>query len=270
LSLLCFLHNHHFRLYSKKLGGIVLLIFIFSNMLYGLIGYPLSHSFSKKYFTEKFVREGIQARYELFELPSIADFPTLLAQNPAISGLNVTIPHKQAIIPYLTRLAPSANKVGAVNVIKIEKDGTLTGHNSDYVGFRVTLEAFLAGKKPHALVLGNGGAGKAVEAVLKDLNLAYTTVARSAPITFEMLTPEIMDNHALVINTTPLGMYPDTDTLPALPYTAFTKAHLAYDLVYNPEKTPFLAQAEARGAKIHNGLAMLHTQAEEAWRIFAE
>jgi shikimate dehydrogenase len=243
-------------------------LFVFLKMLYGLIGYPLSHSFSKKYFTEKFAREDIQARYELFELKDIQDLPALLAQYPNLKGLNVTIPHKQSVIPYLTRLAPSAEKVGAVNVIKIEKDGSLIGHNTDYTGFRITLEAFLAGKQPKALILGNGGAGKAVEAVLKDLNLAYTTIGRSASVTFEMVTPTMVGEHLLVINTTPLGMYPNVETLPTLPYHAFTSAHFAYDLVYNPEETLFLKQAKEQGANVHNGLAMLHTQAEEAWRVF--
>lgn len=240
-------------------------------MQYGLIGYPLSHSFSKRYFTEKFAREGIPANYELFELPDIQAFPELLRQNPALMGLNVTIPHKKTVMPYLTRLAPSAEKVGAVNVIKIEKNGALVGHNTDYTGFRQTLETFInlpLTTLPTALILGNGGAGKAVEAVLQDLGLAYIVAARQASIKFEDITAEMVGKHKLIINTTPLGMYPHISTLPPLPYHALTSAHFVYDLVYNPEETLFLQKAKQQGAKTMHGLAMLYAQAEEAWRIF--
>lgn len=239
--------------------------------LYGLIGYPLSHSFSKRYFTEKFEREGISARYELFELPAVEGLPALLQQNPTLKGLNVTIPHKQTVIPYLTRLASSAEKVGAVNVIKIEPDGTLTGHNSDYTGFRTTLEAFV-GKTNlptlKALVLGSGGAGKAVEAVLRDVGVTYSTVSRAGKLAYQDLTADIVGEHRLIVNSTPLGMYPHIDACPQLPYHALTPQHFVYDLVYNPEETLFLQQARTQGAKTHNGLAMLYEQAEEAWRVF--
>ena len=237
---------------------------------YGLIGYPLSHSFSKQYFTEKFKREEIKATYELFELPDIQAFPTLLKCNPALAGLNVTIPHKQAIIPYLTQLAPSAEKVGAVNVIKIEKNGSLVGHNSDYTGFRQTLEAFIDLPTFSALVLGNGGAGKAVEAVLQDLGIAYAVVARQASIKFEDVTTEMIDKHKLIINATPLGMYPHIASLPTLPYKAITSSHFVYDLVYNPTDTLFLQKAKLQGAKTMHGLEMLYAQAEAAWLIFGQ
>ncbi len=239
--------------------------------LYGLIGFPLSHSFSKKYFTEKFEKEGIEAQYELFELPIITNLPALFEKYPTLKGLNVTIPHKKAVVPYLTRLAPSAEKVGAVNVIKIEQDGSLTGHNTDYIGFRTTLEKFIAQNKApmQALLLGNGGAAKAVEAVLKDLNMLYTIVARAGgQASFEELTSQMIAQHTLIVNTTPLGMMPHIDTLPALPYQALSPAHFVYDLVYNPAETLFLQKANAKGAHTHNGLAMLYAQAEEAWRIF--
>lgn len=242
-------------------------------MNYGLIGYPLSHSFSKRYFTEKFSVENIKASYELFELYDIQDFLPLLKANPTLMGLNVTIPYKKNIIPYLTRLASSAERVGAVNTIKVEKDGTLTGHNTDYIGFRDTLQKFI--KLPFenkqdlkALVLGNGGAGKAAEAVLEDLKLPYTTIARKGLIKFEDVTPEMVGKHTLIINTTPIGMYPNIMDLPAIPYMAITPEHFVYDLIYNPEETLFLQKARRQGAKTINGLQMLHAQAEEAWKIF--
>ncbi len=239
--------------------------------LYGLLGYPLSHSFSKQYFTQKFAQESIQAHYELFEIPDIQELIDLLTSYPHLEGLNVTIPYKQSVIPYLTRLAYSAEKVGAVNVIKIEKDRTLTGHNTDYIGFAETLKNFIPPQQAmQALVLGNGGAGKAVEAVLRDLDIPHTTIARQARLTFEDLTPAILQAHLLIVNTTPLGMYPAIETCPSIPYHALTPAHYVYDLVYNPAETLFLQKAKAQGAKTMNGLAMLYAQAEASWQIFMD
>jgi shikimate dehydrogenase len=243
--------------------------------LYGLIGFPLSHSFSKKYFTEKFAREGIaDSAYELFELPDIRQFPELLASQPDLRGINVTIPHKQNVIPYLDALDDSARKVGAVNVIKLNKEGKKTGYNSDYFGFLESLRTWLDALgvvRPAALVLGTGGASRAVKAALTDLGIEYQVVSRQADkaiFSYEQLNADIIASHLLIINTTPLGTYPQTNTSPPIPYHALTPHHLLYDLVYNPAETEFMAQGKARGAAVHNGLPMLHLQAEKAWEIW--
>jgi shikimate dehydrogenase len=244
--------------------------------LFGLVGYPLSHSFSKKYFTEKFEREGLAGthRYELFELPDPAEFPALLDRYPDLVGLNVTIPHKQALFGYLNSLDESAEKVGAVNVIRLFPDGTRRGYNSDYYGFRDSLEsweAFQNSVRPQALVLGNGGAAKAVQAVLTDLEVPFQTVTRRAgegDLRFADLTPEVLHDHVLLINTTPLGTYPNVETAPELPYDALTPQHLLYDLVYNPAETLFLRRGTERGAATLNGLPMLIGQAEKSWEIW--
>ena len=242
--------------------------------LYGLIGYPLTHSFSKHYFTEKFGREGIRdSAYELFELPDVAAFPQLLAAYPDLRGLNVTIPHKQAVIPFLDDLDESARKVGAVNVIKLGEGGKKTGYNSDYYGFRTTLVAWLGRlgiTETAALVLGDGGASRAVRAALDDLRVPYRVVSRQASATtsYEQITGELTAAFPLLINTTPLGTHPHADTFPLLPYAHLTASNLLYDLVYNPAETQFLLKGAARGAATHNGLAMLHGQAEKAWEIW--
>jgi shikimate dehydrogenase len=240
--------------------------------LYGLIGFPLSHSFSQKYFTQKFRQEYISdARYELFELPDLSDFPSLLASQPALRGLNVTIPHKEKIIPYLTRLDASAERIGAVNVIKTEPDGSLTGYNSDYYGFRKALEPWLIRLPLHkALVLGTGGASKAVQVSLADLGIDFQLVSRQPQAdiwTYEDLKTGFRD-YQLIINTTPLGMYPAAENYPELPYTQAHAGQLFYDLVYNPETTLFLQKAMQSGAFTQGGLAMLHGQAEKAWQIW--
>jgi shikimate dehydrogenase len=251
--------------------------------LFGLIGFPLSHSFSKQYFTEKFELEQIKdARYELFPLEDIADFPQLLADNPTLVGLNVTIPHKQAVIPYLTRLGESARKVGAVNVIKIARNGetiTTTGYNTDYYGFLQSLarrlNAFattqnLSGYK--ALVLGNGGASQAVQAALRDLQIDFKIVVRNpdteGALLYENLNEEIMRAHLLIVNTTPLGTSPNVQDCSPIPYEYLSNQHFLYDLVYNPAETNFMQQGKAKGADVKNGLEMLHLQAEKAWEIF--
>jgi len=243
--------------------------------LYGLIGFPLSHSFSKKYFTEKFAREGIaDSAYELFELPDIREFPALLATQPNLRGINVTIPHKQNVIPYLDALDDSARKVGAVNVIKLNREGKKTGYNSDYFGFMKSLRTWLDALgvvRPAALVLGTGGASRAVKAALTDLGIEYHVVSRQADkavFSYEQLNADIIASHLLIINTTPLGTYPQTNTSPPIPYHALTPHHLLYDLVYNPAETEFMTQGSARGASVHNGLPMLHLQAEKAWEIW--
>lgn len=248
-------------------------------MIYGLIGYPLTHSFSKQYFTGKFAREGItDSRYDLFEMPDVAALPELL-RTPGLRGLNVTIPHKQAVLPYLDRLDESAQKVGAVNVIKLEADGSRTGYNSDYYGFRQSLQDwFLDSGIPtdglRAVVLGTGGASKAVVAALTDLVIPFKLVSRTIanPDRADQLTygqlANVIHNYRLIINTSPVGTYPHPDEAPDLPYSQLTDQHLLYDLVYNPAETLFMRRGHERGAATHNGLRMLELQAEKAWDIW--
>jgi shikimate dehydrogenase len=242
--------------------------------LFGLIGYPLSHSFSKRYFSEKFATEGIDnAFYELFPIETIEKLPGLLAQWPNLKGLNVTIPYKQAVLPYINVLDESAAAVGAVNVIKI-KDKQLIGYNSDTYGFLSSLQAFLQENKKsptRALVLGTGGAAKAVFFALKKLGIDYIIASRNAaPGQYSYADLQHLDlgQYPLIINTTPLGMSPHTETFPDLPYAQVGPEHLLYDLVYNPETTSFMQKGLERGAAVANGLAMLHGQAEKAWEIW--
>jgi shikimate dehydrogenase len=242
---------------------------------FGLIGYPLGHSFSRQYFSEKFIREGIKdAYYELFPLPDIELLPVLLSRKTRLRGLNVTIPHKEAILPYLHRIDPTAEKIGAVNVVKITEKGELIGYNSDYYGFMESLKNALQKseiKVTHALVLGTGGSSKAVMAALEMLNISYQRVSRNASaqaIAYENLTPEIIDNVQLIVNTTPLGMSPNVETAPALPFELLSPQHLCFDLVYNPLHTQFLQKSQEAGAHIQTGLEMLHLQAERAWKIW--
>lgn len=246
--------------------------------LFALIGFPLTHSFSKKYFTEKFEKEGISGcRYELLELPNYQDFPQLIAAHPDLVGLNVTIPHKQNVIPFLDELdAASAARIGAVNTIKILPNGKLKGYNTDYYGFRSSLEQWLDSlqRTPvnlKALVLGNGGAAKAVFAALNDLQIAYQVVSRQkteTTISYDDLTEEVIHSHSLIINTSPVGTYPKVEDCPAIPYHLLGEQHLLYDLVYNPAETLFLQKGKEQNAQTHNGLPMLHLQAEKAWEIW--
>jgi len=247
--------------------------------VFGLIGFPLTHSFSKKYFTEKFEKEHIpDGVYELFEVPMMTriNFDKLKADNPEVAGFNVTIPHKQTIMPLLDRFDSSASVVGAVNVVKKEGEEWV-GYNSDYYGFMESLQRFLPTdfKGIKALVLGTGGASKAVEAALDTLGIAYSLVSRTAipniqnPVLgYDELTSAIIEDHQLIINTSPLGMYPNIDTCPALPYQSITSNHFLFDLVYNPAETLFLKKGKAQGAKTQFGLEMLHLQAEKAWEIW--
>jgi shikimate dehydrogenase len=246
--------------------------------LFALIGFPLTHSFSKKYFTEKFEQEGISnARYELLELRDYHDFPQLIASHPEVVGLNVTIPHKQNIIPFLNELdAASAARIGAVNTIKVLADGRLKGYNTDYYGFRLSLEQWLQAlhitpTSLKALVLGNGGAAKAVFAALEDIQIPYQIVSRQkTPATthYEDLTKDVIASHHLIINTSPVGTYPKVDECPAIPYEWLNEKHLLYDLVYNPAETLFLKKGKHQNAQTHNGLPMLQLQAEKAWEIW--
>jgi shikimate dehydrogenase len=245
---------------------------------YGLIGFPLTHSFSQRYFTEKFVREGIpDSRYDLFEMSDVSVALPDLLQTPGLRGLNVTIPHKQAVLPYLDRLDSSAEKVGAVNVIKLEADGTKTGFNSDYYGFKQSLTDWLAslGRTANglqALVLGTGGASKAVMVALADLHISYKSVSRTKTadnLTYDEL-PALIGTYQLIINCSPVGTYPHTSEAPILPYDQLTEQHLLYDLVYNPAETQFMKLGLERGASVMNGYQMLVLQAEKAWEIWQE
>ncbi|MFN9710670.1 MAG: shikimate dehydrogenase family protein [Bacteroidota bacterium] len=242
-----------------------------SDRIFGLIGYPLSHSFSKKYFTEKFNKENIpHTSYELFEIQSIADLKIILEHNPTLCGLNVTIPHKETVIPYLNNVSDAVLKIGACNCIKIE-NGNLIGYNTDVVGFEKMLIPYL---KPHhtkALILGTGGAAKAVAWVMNKFNIEFLYVSRQEgekKIAYSAIDKNVMNAHTLIINTTPLGMSPNTDKAPEIPYNFITAKHLCVDLIYNPPKTKFLELSEHEGATILNGQEMLVIQAEESWKIW--
>ncbi len=253
--------------------------------LFGILGFPLGHSYSPAYFNEKFRREGIDARYLTFELEDLAALPALIARTPELCGLNVTIPHKQRILPYLDTLSPEARAVGAVNCIRIRRDGGiphLSGHNTDVIGFRNALTAFLptlstsqhplpSGTALRALVLGNGGAACAVRHVLDTLRIAHLTATRHPRHAGEIPYAEVprhLPRHLLVINATPLGTHPASAACPDLPYDRLTPAHCLFDLVYNPAVTEFMKRGAARGARTCNGLAMLTGQAEAAWDIW--
>jgi len=239
--------------------------------LFGLIGFPLSHSFSKKYFTEKFKKEGIKdSSYELFEIDTIEKLSSVLKEDGLI-GLNVTIPYKQQVIPFLDELDPAAEEIGAVNVIKIQ-EGKLKGYNSDYFGFKQSLESFLNGAKPKALVLGTGGASKAVVKALQDMGIEHQNVSRNSSetsINYEQAGSAIGE-YQLIINTTPLGMHPKVDACPDLPYDKMNESYFLYDLVYNPEETLFMKKGREQGAKAIHGMEMLIGQAEKAYEIWGE
>ena len=254
---------------------------------YGLIGHPLTHSFSQTYFTEKFAREGItNARYDLFDMPDVQTALPNLFKLPGLRGLNVTIPHKTNVLPFLDRLDASAEKVGAVNVIRIEADGTRTGFNSDYYGFRQSLTNWVSGSirqhsdepgmlsilPANALILGTGGAAKAVVAALNDLGIEHKMVSRmSLPngLTYADL-PNVIADYQLVVNCSPVGTFPNTTAAPDLPYNQLTAQHWLYDLVYNPAETELMRRGKQQGAAVMNGYQMLVLQAEKAWEIWQE
>ncbi|HEY1115978.1 MAG TPA: shikimate dehydrogenase [Chitinophagaceae bacterium] len=239
--------------------------------VFGLIGKTLKHSFSRVYFTQKFVQLGLtDCRYENFEIPSIDDFKALLDSEPELEGLNITIPYKEAILPFLDRPMEVVREVGACNCIKFS-GGKLYGFNTDVVGFRQSLQKVLLPHHTRALVLGTGGAAKAVHYALKELGITSAPVSRSpveGGFTYEAITREVIEAHTLIVNTTPVGMYPRVDEAPSLSYEYMTPRHLLYDLTYNPAKTMFLQKGEERGARICNGQEMLELQAEESWRIW--
>lgn len=238
----------------------------------GLIGKSLKHSFSKKYFTEKFEQEGLSGHsYSNFELSDISELPTLLTKNRQLAGLNVTIPYKETVLPYLNTLSAAAKKIGAVNTIRI-RDKQMEGFNTDVYGFEESLRPLLPKQPLKALILGSGGASKAVAFVLRRLNIDYEIVSRLAGDTHlsYVQASDSLDDYLLVVNTTPLGTFPSTEEMPALRLDKVSKNHLIYDLVYNPEKTRLLAEAEKHGASIKNGHEMLILQAEKAWEIWNE
>lgn len=240
---------------------------------FGLVGYPLTHSFSQKYFSEKFRSSGIaDAQYLNFSIDTIEKFPDLLREHPDLVGMNVTIPYKEKVIDFLDELDESVKFIGACNCIHI-KDGKLKGYNTDYIGFKLSLLKKLKPHHTHALVLGEGGAAKAVNYALKTLGIEFLTVSRRGiespgTIQYDQMNDELMEQFTLIINTTPLGMAPNIETAPSIPYHAITNRYYLYDLVYNPEKTLFLKLGEEKGASIENGMEMLTIQAEEGWKIW--
>lgn len=240
---------------------------------YGLIGNPLEHSFSQGFFNDKFTAENIDAEYINFEIPTIEDFKPIIKNNPLLRGLNVTIPYKEQVIPYLDQLSENAKLIGAVNVIKIEhiKKGKtkLTGYNSDIIGFKSSIDQLLQPVHTHALVLGNGGAAKAIYYGLKQLGVVPTYVSREKTatdmLTYSDLDEAVMTANTVIVNCTPVGMWPNVDVCPLIPYHLLTKQHLLYDLLYNPNETLFMKKGKEKGAKVKNGLEMLLLQAFASW-----
>lgn len=244
---------------------------------YGLIGYPLGHSFSRKFFTEKFEKEGIDAQYLNFEIPSIEEFPEVIKNHPELRGLNVTIPYKQQVMQYLDDISEEAKAIGAVNVVKCQLSTVncqphLTGYNSDVIGFVESIKPLLQPHHKKALILGTGGASKAIRYGLeKKLGIETLFVSRSARegmITYEEVTAEVLKEYEVIVNCSPVGMFPHVDECPALPYEAMNENNLLYDLVYNPLETLFMKKGAAQGATVKNGLEMLHLQAISSWEFW--
>ncbi len=241
---------------------------------YGIIGFPLGHSFSRDYFMNKFRTEGIDAIYENFPLAAIDKFPDLVEQYPDLVGLNVTLPHKLSVMKYLDEIDDKALNAGAVNVISIIMKGNMKlfkGYNTDIDGFVISLKPMLHRDIRKVIVLGTGGASRAVQAGLEEIGLTFSVVSRDrarADLSYSELTGDLIRNCQLIINATPLGMFPDTDNAPDIPYDSLTPGSILYDLVYNPEESLFLRLGRERGCIIKNGLEMLHVQAEKAWDIW--
>lgn len=241
---------------------------------YGLIGYPLGHSFSKSYFNEKFENEGINAEYINFEIPTLDSLPEILASNPELKGLNVTIPYKEKVISYLDSISPEARAIGAVNVIRVDHKGNdtyLKGFNSDVIGFTKSIEPLLERFHKKALILGTGGASKAVNFGLKSLGLETVFVSRferPGTIQYSQITPDIIQEYNVIVNCTPCGMYPHIDECPQLPYEAMTSKNILYDLLYNPDETLFMKRGAQHGATVKNGLEMLLLQAFASWEFW--
>lgn len=242
--------------------------------LYGLIGFPLGHSFSAKYFAEKFASQNIDAEYRNFAIESIKNLPKILKNNSNLKGLNVTIPYKQQVMPFLDDIDEAAKRIGAVNVICVSRKGNqtkLTGHNADVIGFTESLRPLLKPQHTKALVLGTGGASKAVIDGLQQLGILTQYVSRTRRegiIAYDDVTPEMLEEYKLVVNCTPLGMFPKVDDAPDIPYNSLGPEHLLYDLVYNPKETLFLQKGREQGATTKNGLEMLHLQAEASWNFW--
>lgn len=241
---------------------------------YGLIGFPLEHSFSMSFFNQKFIDEGIAAVYENFEIPSIDAFPEVIDSNPNLKGLNVTIPYKQKIMSFLDIISPEARAIGAVNVVKVIHDGSKTvlkGYNSDVIGFTKSIEPMLEKYHKKALILGTGGASKAVEYGLKALGLEAVLVSRyqrPGTVQYENITPDVIREYNVIVNCTPCGMYPHTEECPPLPYEAMDSHNILYDLIYNPDETLFMKKGAEFGANTKNGLEMLLLQAFASWEYW--
>lgn len=242
---------------------------------YGLIGFPLGHSFSISYFNQKFADEGIDAEYVNFEIPNIDELQEILDMNPDLRGLNVTIPYKEKVIPFLDNISPEAQAIGAVNVIRVTHEGKnvkLKGFNSDVIGFTQSIEPMID-KKWHqkALVLGTGGASKAITYGLKSLGIEPVYVSRyqrPGTIQYEQITAEVVKEYNVIVNCTPLGMYPHVEECPLLPYEAMDAHTILYDLIYNPDETLFMKKGRERGADVKNGLEMLLLQAFASWEMW--
>lgn len=238
---------------------------------FGLIGKNIDYSFSKKFFSEKFENENLPHSYQNFDIPSIDLFKEIISETIGLKGLNVTIPYKEAVISYLDFLDETAEKIGAVNTIKISEDKKLIGYNTDYFGFQKSLEQFIPLQQKTALILGTGGASKGIAYALEKLGFEFKFVSRTEnlnTISYISLNKSILENHLLIVNCTPLGTFPNIHEYPAIPYEFVTENHLLFDLIYNPTETEFLKQGKIRGAKTSNGLRMLELQAEKAWEIW--
>lgn len=239
---------------------------------YGIIGYPLGHSFSRGFFTEKFARESIDAQYLNFEIPDVAMLSDVLRDNPELRGLNVTLPHKQAVIPLLDEMSEEAMEIGAVNVIRV-RNGKLKGFNSDIIGFTNSIKPLLQPHHRKALILGTGGASKAIRVGLNRLGIEWTYVSRSprdGMVTYEDITAETLQEYTVIVNCSPVGMFPKVDAAPAIPYELLSPQHLLFDCVYNPEETLFMKKGREQGATVKNGLEMLHLQAIASWKFWNE
>ena len=246
---------------------------------YGLIGYPLGHSFSRKFFTEKFEQEDIDAQYLNFEIPSIEEFPNIIASHPELLGLNVTIPYKQQVMQYLDEISPEAKAIGAVNVVRCQRSTVncqpkLTGYNSDVIGFVESIKPLLKPDHEKALILGTGGASKAIHYGLEEKlgmeTLFVSRTSRENMITYNDITKDLLQDYTVIVNCSPVGMFPKVDECPALPYEAMNENHLLYDLVYNPLETLFMKKGAAQGATVKNGLEMLHLQAIASWEFWTQ
>ncbi|WP_411768110.1 shikimate dehydrogenase family protein [Winogradskyella sp. A3E31] len=239
---------------------------------FGLVGKDISYSFSRAYFSEKFKNENLPHTYQNFDLQDISEIESEIASTQNLKGLNVTIPYKEAIIPYLDKLNKKATKIGAVNTIKISKKGKLIGYNTDYYGFKHSIKPHLEQHHKSALILGTGGASKAIAYALKKMGITYHYLSRTnkkgVDFTYNELTEDLIEKHKIIINCTPLGTFPDVNICPNIPYDGISKGHILYDLIYNPEVTKFLEIGGLQGATTINGLDMLKLQAEKSWDIW--